>query len=265
MSALTLILSQWAREPIRIGLIVPSSNTTMETEIPALLRRREAIAPERFTFHSSRMSMKRVSPEELARMDAESDRCARELSDARCDAMAYACLVAIMAAGAGHHVSAESRLTRTAVENGGPARVVTSAGALVDGIQAIGARRVAVIAPYVKALTQLVIEYLTASGIEVVDSVSLEVADNLAVGRLDPMQLPDIAAQLDLSNADALVLSACVQMPSLDAIDVAERRFGLPVFSAATATTRSLLNALGLEAHIPGAGALLAAQTAAAI
>ncbi|MGH2603694.1 MAG: Asp/Glu racemase, partial [Dehalococcoidia bacterium] len=28
----------------RIGLIVPSSNTTMETEIPAMLRRRELVA-----------------------------------------------------------------------------------------------------------------------------------------------------------------------------------------------------------------------------
>src|SRR3546814_19897365 len=68
--------------PIRIGQIVPSSNVTMETEIPALLRAREAIAPERFTFHSSRMRMKKVTQEELAAMDADSDRCALELSAA---------------------------------------------------------------------------------------------------------------------------------------------------------------------------------------
>ena len=42
----------------RVGLIVPSSNVTMETEIPALFRRREALAPERFTFHSSRARMR---------------------------------------------------------------------------------------------------------------------------------------------------------------------------------------------------------------
>lgn len=35
----------------RIGQIVPSSNTTMETEIPAMLRGREALQPERFSFH----------------------------------------------------------------------------------------------------------------------------------------------------------------------------------------------------------------------
>ena len=49
----------------RIGQIVPSSNTTMETEIPAMLRAREAIRPERFTFHSSRMRMHKVTKEEL--------------------------------------------------------------------------------------------------------------------------------------------------------------------------------------------------------
>lgn len=69
----------------RVGLIVPSSNVTMETEIPALFRRREALAPERFTFHSSRARMRTVSAEELARMVEASDECAAELADARCD------------------------------------------------------------------------------------------------------------------------------------------------------------------------------------
>ena len=66
----------------RIGQIVPSSNTTMETEIPALLRARESVLPERFTFHSSRMRMQKVTQEELAAMDCDSDRCALELADA---------------------------------------------------------------------------------------------------------------------------------------------------------------------------------------
>ena len=45
----------------RIGQIVPSSNTTMETEIPAMLRAREQILPERFSFHASRMRMQKVT------------------------------------------------------------------------------------------------------------------------------------------------------------------------------------------------------------
>jgi maleate isomerase len=47
-----------ATKTFKIGQIVPSSNTTMETEIPAMLRAREETLPERFTFHSSRMRMK---------------------------------------------------------------------------------------------------------------------------------------------------------------------------------------------------------------
>ena len=48
--------------------------------------------------------------EELKRMDADSDRCALELSDAHCDVLAYACLVAIMSQGANYHCESQARL-----------------------------------------------------------------------------------------------------------------------------------------------------------
>ena len=105
--------------PFRVGQIVPSSNTTMETEIPAILRAREAILPERFTFHSSRMRMKKVVKEELEAMDRDSDRCALELSDARVDVLGYACLVAIMSMGRGYHRVSQERLMRRTHEASG--------------------------------------------------------------------------------------------------------------------------------------------------
>src|ERR1700761_6723341 len=103
---------------IRIGQIVPSSNTTMETEIPAMLNAHSVAHGTRFTFHSSRMRMKTVKKEELAAMDGESDRCAIELSDARVDVLGYACLVAIMAVGRGYHRVSQERLTKHTTENG---------------------------------------------------------------------------------------------------------------------------------------------------
>ena len=106
----------------RIGQIVPSSNVTMETEIPALLRAREAVSPERFTFHSSRMRMKKVTAEELAAMDRDSDRCALELSDAAVDVMGYACLVAIMSMGRGYHRESQKRLGQHRLRPGGAHR-----------------------------------------------------------------------------------------------------------------------------------------------
>ena len=138
----------------RIGQIVPSSNITMETEIPAMLTARQLIRPERFTFHSSRMRMKNVSKEELAAMDGESDRCALELSDAAVDVMGYACLVAIMAMGPGYHRASQKRLRSRTEENGCDTPVVTSAGALVDALGVMKAKRVVVVAPYMKPLTE---------------------------------------------------------------------------------------------------------------
>jgi maleate isomerase len=244
--------------PYRVGLIVPSSNTTMETEIPAMLHRRETVRPARFTFHSSRMRMKEVTPEQLTAMDRDSDRCAAELADARVDVMAYACLVAIMAQGHGYHGRSQTRLGEVAAAEGASAPVVSSAGALVAGVQALGVRKIAVVAPYLKPLTQLVIDYLEAEGLEVVDSVSLEVSDNLEVGCLDPGELPGHVEKLDLSDADALVLSACVQMPSLASVQRVEDAVGLPVVTAGTATVRAILEGLDLEPVVPEAGALLA-------
>lgn len=241
----------------RIGQIVPSSNVTMETEIPALLRSRELIAAERFTFHSSRMRMKHVTRDELARMDGDSDRCALELSDARVDVMGYACLVAIMSMGLGYHRASAERLQGVTAGNGAEAPVITSAGALVDGIKAIGARRVAVVTPYMKPLTELVVDYIRHEGIEVGDYRALEISDNLAVAAHDPMNLPAIVAGMRTDDVDAIVLSACVQMPSLPAISIVEAQARKPVLTAAVATTWSMLRALDLPTRVPGGGTLL--------
>jgi maleate isomerase len=136
--------------------------------------------------------------------------------------------------------------------------VVSSAGALVRALQALGVERVAILTPYMKPLTAQVVEYLEAEQFQVTDAMSLEVDDNVAVANLDPLRLPGLAAEMDLSGAEALVISACVQMPSLAAIPLAEERLGLPVLSAATATVFDLLTRLELAPEVPGAGALLA-------
>jgi maleate isomerase len=242
----------------RVGLIVPSSNTTMETEVPQLLRNRERVRPEdRFTFHSARVRMQRVTPEELRAMNEQTERATVELTDMRPSVVATACLVAIMAQGPGHHCVMQAEIESILEREGVPARVVSSAGALVEALHALGARRIGIVAPYLKELTRLVADYIEDAGIEVGDAVSLEVSDNQAVAALDPEGLKTHWKHLDLRNCDALVLSACVQMPSLPAIEEVERQSGMPTLSAATATTWAILRALELEPVAPAAGALL--------
>jgi maleate isomerase len=59
---------------------------------------------------------------------------------------------------------------------------------------------------------------------------------------------------------DVLVLSSCVQMPSLAAIPIVEKATGLPVVSAAVCTTYQMLVKLGLPTYIPNGGALLSGR-----
>jgi anthraniloyl-CoA monooxygenase len=241
--------------PYRIGLVVPSSNVTVETEMPALLARH---ADARFSFHASRMRMLEVSAAELAAMNAQAARCVDELADAAVDALLYGCLVAVMAQGHGEHRRVEAAVTSQLQQRPRPTQVASSAGALVEALEALGASTIALVTPYMRPLAEKVVAYLEDEGVKVADWRTLEVPDNAAVGRIPGERVMSAARSLDLTAADALVISACVQMPSLDLVQSAEDTFGLPVLSAATAAAYVLLRRLGLPPVLPGAGSLLA-------
>jgi maleate isomerase len=238
----------------RIGLVVPSSNVTVETEMPALLSRHRSA---RFSFHSTRMRMHTVSPEELRAMNAQRGRCVDEIGDAGVDAVLYACLVALMAQGAGEHRRTEGAVVDQLAERGLAPRVTSSAGALVHALRATGAERVALVMPYLRPVAELVVAYVEAEGFTVTGWRALEVADNAEVGCIPGDRVRDAARSLDLAGTDALVLSACVQMPSLPLVQQAEDELGLPVLSAATAGAFTLLDQLGLPVDLPDAGRLL--------
>lgn len=238
----------------RTGLIVPSSNVTVETEMPALLGTHPDAT---FSFHSSRMRMKQVSPAQLAAMNAQRERCVLELGDAGPDVILYGCLVALMVAGAGEHERVESLIAEQLATGGSESKIRSSAGALVETLHDMGARRIAVVTPYMKPLAQQVVDYLEAYDLEVTDWRALEVEDNTAVGCIPGEDVMTAARSLDLTGVDVLVLSACVQMPSLPLVEQAELELGIPVVTAATAGAYSILRALDLPLTLTGGGSLL--------
>ncbi len=204
--------------------------------------------------------MKKVTKEELEAMDAMSLKCAQELSDAHVDVMGYACLVAIMSMGRGYHCVSEVNLHQETIANGFPTPIVTSAGALINGLKVLGAKKVALITPYMRPLTDMVVDYIQDQGFEVTGSVALEIPDNLEVAAQDPMNLLEIHKQLDLTGVDVLVVSACVQMPSLEAINLLEKELGIPVTSAAVCTAYEMMKHLNIKAESPVGGALLSGR-----
>ena len=92
------------------------------------------------------------------------------------------------------------------------------------------------------------------------DFIALEIPDNLEVGRHDPERLLEIRRKIDTSGIDALVASACIQMPSLSVVDRLQAEIGVPVTSAAVCTAFQLMRKLDLRAEAPGAGELLSGR-----
>ena len=111
-----------------------------------------------------------------------------------------------------------------------------------------------------KNLTALVAGYIEHEGIEVLDTISLEIPNNLEVGSQDPNNLLEIVHQLKTAEADAVILSACVQMPSLAALAEAQKMFSMPVLSTAAATVFQILRSLNLPTVVPDAGDLLSGR-----
>ena len=110
----------------RVGLIVPSSNTTMETELPwrcasASGTNRRTASPS--TLHVLRMQ--HVTPEALLAMNAQTERATAELADMRLNVVATACLVAIMAQGPKHHCVVQAEIESILEREHAPATVVS--------------------------------------------------------------------------------------------------------------------------------------------
>ncbi|MET8428738.1 maleate cis-trans isomerase [Nocardia sp. NPDC004860] len=238
----------------RVGLIVPSTNVTLETEIPELLGRHPSA---RFSHHVTRMRMSQVSPTQLEAMNAQRERCVIEIGDALPDVILYASPVALMAGGPGEHQRVEGLIAEQLATGGSEAKVRTSAGSLIEALRALDAQRVALVMPYMRPLSEKVVDYIEHEGFTVHDWKCLEVEDDHAVGCLPGRDVMTAARSLDYTGVDAVVISCCVQMPSLELVDMAEREFGVAVLSAATASTYSILRACGLSVDIPGAGSLL--------
>lgn len=232
----------------RTGLIVPSSNVTVESELPSILA---AQAGSAFSFHSSRMRMGRVSPEELAAMNAQRERCVDEIADAGPDVVLYGCLVAVMVEGPGAHRRTEELIAAQLAKRGVDASVLSSAGALIEALIALEATRVAMVMPYAQGLAESVVSYIRAEDIDVTDYAYLDVPDNAQVACIPPGRIRDAVKGLELDSVDALVVSACVQMPSLSLVASLEEELGIPVVSAATAGAYGVLRRLNL-APTPG-------------
>lgn len=232
----------------KLGIIVPSSNTILETEFHRMV-------PKDVTVHVSRMRLKKdnmlTTIEEVEGMERDAEKAAVELSDAHVNVIGYGCTT-------GSHFKGnegESRIVER-LEKATATPVVTTFGCIVKALQTFRARKVLVATPYIEETNIRLKKHLEQAGFEVVRLLGLGLDDNLAIGNLDPTVTYDLVAKLDGPDADAALIS-CTNVSSAEIVQKLEDMIRKPVISSNTATLWGMLRRIGYSNPISGYGILL--------
>ncbi|WP_438361590.1 maleate cis-trans isomerase family protein, partial [Nocardioides massiliensis] len=122
--------------------------------------------------------------------------------------------------------------------------------AVTAALRALGARRLAVVTPYVAPVAAGAVTYLEQTGFEVVARADLELLSNLEKGRLPVSAAEELARSVDVAGADAIMIS-CTNWRTLDRLADLEHHTGLPVVSSNLATLWAGLRLAGVDAGGP--------------
>ena len=123
-------------------------------------------------------------------------------------------------------------VVRVAAKLGGPA--TSTPRAIAAALQALGARRIVLAAPYLDVVVERFAEFLAGFGIETVASKAIAFEAETEIAELGPAQWRAIAREVDRPDADAIVLGGG-GIRAAAALDATERDLGKPVVAAPAA------------------------------
>ena len=164
--------------------------------------------------------------------------------------VAYACTAASICRRIGGDTEISSRINNIA---GVPA--TTTGTAVVAGLRALGVARVAVLAPYVEAVTSALVHFLSASGLTVVHHHTAGL--RLGFAEVPPWDVYRQAREAFVSEAEALFIS-CTNFRSLEVVAALEGDRGRPALSANQCTMWHALRLAGIHEPVPNLGRLFA-------
>lgn len=227
----------------RLGLIVPSSNTTAEPEF-------RRYGPEDATVHGARMALESVTVDELDEMSRGAVRAAELLGHADVDAVAYACTTGSLIHGPGFDAELEADLEAAA---GVPA--VATARSVLRALEALSADRIAVATPYTATLDEKERDFLEAAGLEVATIDGRGIEANTEIGALGPEDARRQVLNLDGDRPADIhaIFVSCTNYRSLEAVADLEAELGVPVVTSNGATLWDVCRAADIPVDAPGA------------
>ncbi|NJE47758.1 maleate cis-trans isomerase [Thermococcus sp. GR7] len=228
----------------RLGLIVPSSNTTMEMELHSAI-------PEGVSLHTARVPLRNVTEEELIKMNALAVESAKLLRDAGIELILYGCTSGSFIGGKDFEKELEAK-----IENEVNVPVVSTSTAVVEALKMLDAQSILVITPYTDEINEREKEFLEANDFEVLDIRGLGIEDNAQIGKLEPYEAYRLAKATFVDEADAIFIS-CTNLRTFEIIEPLEEDLGVPVVTSNQASLWLALREMDVMEKIPWLGRLL--------
>ncbi|KWT58142.1 decarboxylase [Streptomyces albus subsp. albus] len=158
--------------------------------------------------------------------------------------VSYACTSGSFVGG----MAGERAMCAAMAQAGERLPALTTSGALLQALREIGARRIAVVTPYTKSVTDSLEEYLREAGVTVTGRAYLGLTRH--IWKVPYRDVVDMARQAVVGAADALFIS-CTNLPTYDVIPQLEAELRMPVLSANQVTMWASLRAIGADAIGP--------------
>jgi maleate isomerase len=238
---------------LKIGIVIPSTNTTVQPET-------DAMRPKGVTNHIGRIHI----PDLPLRTDTEFEAMVEAIGPDL-----HSCVDRVMTCNPAHLIMAMSiptfwdgkagseKLLARLEQRAGVA-VTMGSGACVAGLQRFPqVRRIGVLTPYQPVGDAHVARYFEDHGYRVAAVHSLRRPSEVQIAHATEADIEDGLKVLAGAGVDAIV-QAGTDLAVVDIVDEAERRLGIPVIAINAATYWWALRRCGIADRMSGHGALLA-------
>jgi maleate isomerase len=236
----------------RIGVIVPSVNTVVESWYPH-------VAPQGVSVHTGRMLIgQTVTVDSLREMDLRGVEAAIALATARPGVIIYGCTASSLVGGRAYDLELMTELGNA---TGCPS--LTTTECVLRALHEVGARTVAVASPYTDDLGNAEVSFLAANGHPVLGHQHLGISGGFELAAPTSDEILKLARRAwgDAgSSADALFIG-CMNLGSHTVIEALEQEIGHPVITSTQAAMWCALREIGVTDPVPGYGRLLHAPS----
>ena len=225
------------------GVLIPSTNTTVEIEYNRLL-------PASLQVHVGRLLTSGTGPFAPS-LDADVEYQARLLGTARVEVISLAQTSASLFADDYDAVTTQ----RMSAAAGVPA--ITSAQAVGEAMKALGAHRIALVSPYAPPVLERAKRYYAEKfGRDAVALEGFAATDSYMIGKLGPANARDAFARINRPEIEAFVVPGG-NFPTMSFVPTWEREFGKPVITTNQASLWAMMRIMDVRAPLSGLGRLL--------